>query len=199
MKIFIKSSKIIKSYKNIFNIRNTKNIKNIKCHVNKPEIYTDGSLMNKNKMAIGVWSNYYDIQSSYKLKGLPDTNRVELAAIFCAMLYLRNKKEDAYILTDSQTSLSLINEDKHCKDKFKILVDTIKYIKNDIKKNIFFYKVKAHSKNIGNDNADRLAKLGNKELNTKYLILPDDIINKKYKYEDLGDIIDKLTKLNNIF
>jgi ribonuclease HI len=170
----------------------------LKCKKNS-EIYTDASLMNKNKMSIGIWSQHYNIRSSYKLKGYPDSNRAELGAIFCAMLYIRNKKEDTYILTDSQTSLGLINEQKYCKEKFKILVDSIKYIKTNLKTNIFFSKVKAHSENIGNRHADYLAKQGNINKNVQIFILPDDIINKKYKSEDIGDIIDKITKINNIF
>ena len=174
---------------------------NIKCCIQKlkPEIYTDASFMHKNKMAIGIWSKDYNINSSYKLKGYPDSNRAELGAIFGGMLYTKNKCEDVNILTDSLTSLRLICGDIDCKNKFKILVDSINYLKYNWKGEIIFTKVKAHSKNIGNNNADQLAKIGNNDINIKTLILPDDIIDdNKYNKNDIEDIIAIIIKTNNI-
>jgi len=172
----------------------------IKCCFSKlkSEVYTDASFMHQKRMAIGIWSKDFNINSSYKLKGYPDSNRAELGAIFGGMLYIKNKKEDVNILTDSLTSLRLISGDIDCKNKFKILVDSINYLKYNWKGEIIFTKVKAHSKNIGNNNADLLAKIGNNNINTKTLILPDDIIDYNYNKNDIEDIIDIIVKTNNI-
>lgn len=116
------------------------------------------------------------------------------------MLYTKNKHEDINILTDSLTSLKLIHGDIDCKNKFRILVDSVNFLKYNWKGDISFTKVKAHSRNIGNNNADHLAKIGNNDINIKTLILPDDIINSNYNYHknDIEDIIDIIVKTNNI-
>ena len=76
----------------------------------KSEVYTDASFMRQKRMAIGIWSKDFNINSSYKLKGYPDSNRAELGAIFGGMLYIKNRHEDVNILTDSLTSLRLFSE-----------------------------------------------------------------------------------------
>lgn len=167
------------------------------------EVYTDASLMHRNKMAIGIWSSHYDIQSSYKLKGYSDINRAEMGAILYALLYTKNMGyNDVNILTDSATSLRLIHDNnKICKSKYIILSDSIKHIKSNWKGNIQFTKVKAHSRNVGNNNADQLARYGNvSKDNIKTIILPDDIIcYREYNRDCIDDLLNKVTKLNDIF
>lgn len=163
---------------------------------NKPELYTDASIR-YNKMAIGIWSKYYNMNTSLKLEGSIDSNRGELAAIFAAMLYHNNK--ELIIFTDSQTSIDLIKGDITCHNKYDIINDSIIFLINNWKGNyIKFLKVKSHSKNIGNDFADKLAKFGTIN-NIQTFILPDDIIDSiDYNNKDIGDIVYTIKKLNNI-
>lgn len=181
---------------NFLKMKNHRSKNIIRNSLYKPELYTDASIK-KNIMGIGIWSEYYNISKSFQLKGLSDINRGELGAIFIAMLYQKNK--EIIILTDSQTSLDLIKGKITCKEKYDIINDSILFLLNNWEKNnIKFLKVKAHSKNIGNDNADNLAAIGTMN-DIQTFILPDDVINPiDYNNKDIADIVYTIEKLNRV-
>lgn len=153
------------------------------------EIYTDGSIQNRN-MGVGIWSND-DLCLSYKLKGMVDTNRAELGAITIALLMNTNKN---VIKTDSRTSLSVIKNNNDC-PKFYILKKCIQFLSN---KDMSFLKVKGHSGILGNESADFLADYAvNNNVDT--FILPDDICTyEEINNIDITDIILTVKKMNNI-
>ena len=175
-----------------------------KYHIN--EIYTDSSLR-RSRLGVGIWNKHDKIEQSYKLSGLLDINRGELAAIFIAMLSISNKK-DISIISDSETALSIIRDKKDtCKDKYKILNNSVQFLKSSWKGDISFHKIKGHSGNIGNDYADKLAGMAtNDNCDDNYddnceiskFILPDELdISNDYKI-DIADVLHTIRSLNNI-
>lgn len=156
-------------------------------------IYTDASIKNK-QMGIGIWSSDENIAISRRIDGYTDINRAELVAIFCSLLYTRKTiPSNKIILTDSITSIKSIKGDVYC-DKFSNITEYIQIILSNWDGYVRFQKVKGHSGDIGNNEADKLA--GNSILvpNTKMFIIPDFI-----NYENIVDMdkyFDYLYQLN---
>jgi ribonuclease HI len=169
----------------------TRNQTNILSTLSLPEIYTDASIVHADT-GIGVWSHFYGISDMWRLSGMVDINRAELAALFIAML--KKKGGDVTFLTDSLTAIKLIQEEIVC-DKYSCLVRCIRYLAENWKGHIRFRKVKGHSGNIGNDNADFLARYS---INSKANIftLPDDIAGADIPHDSLDDVIFTVKKIN---
>ena len=159
-------------------------------------VYTDASVMHR-IAGIGIWSEYYKLNNSGSLKGLIDINRAELGAIFIALLKL-NYQGNVYILSDSITALQLINGSIDIY-KFSLIAKCIQYMRDNWNGSIKFKKVKGHSGNIGNENADRLAHDGViNHYKRKQLYLPDDIFGKGKINSDVFDMKDILHAVKNI-
>lgn len=160
-------------------------------------VYTDASIINK-IAGIGIWSKYYEISNSWSLKGnnLVDINRSELGAILIALIKL-NYQGNVHILSDSLTSLKLINGSISI-DKFSLITHCIQYMRDNWQGEIKFKKVKGHSGNIGNENADKLAHNGViNHCKNKPLYLPDDIFGKKQE-QDIKLILDMTKNINEL-
>lgn len=175
------------NFKSFFKKRNLKFV----------EIYTDASIR-YNHIGIGIWSEPLKMKSrkicqpkinmSRRLKGLLDVNRAELAAIFCALLYVyKNPRvyKNAIICTDSSIALECIKGTVYC-EKFSVLVYCIHYLLFKNKKSqIRFKKVKGHSGLKGNDHADSLARIATeKDNSTKYMTLPDNHFTSIYNLDE---------------
>lgn len=160
-------------------------------------VYTDASIINK-VAGIGIWSNHYELNNSWALKNnsLIDINRAELGAILIALIKL-DYNGDVHILSDSLTSLKLINGSIEL-EKFSLITRCVQYMRDNWKGIIKFKKVKGHSGNIGNENADKLAHVGVvNHCQTKPLYLPDDIFTKD-KGQDIKQILDITKNINEL-
>lgn len=159
-------------------------------------VYTDASIMNK-IAGIGIWSDRYELNNSWSLKGHLDINRAELGAILIALLKL-NYEGNVHILSDSLTALKLINGSIQL-DKFSLIANCVQYMRDNWSGSINFKKVKGHSGNIGNENADRLAHNGvMNHYHHKPLYLPDDIFGKGKINSDILDIKEILNTIKNV-
>lgn len=134
-------------------------------------VYTDASIID-GMMGIGVWCDDvgYDIQKHLYIESadeVSDINRGELSAILFALLKLKSCREDdcvqqsqdVVVMTDSLTSIRLIQGTQYSA-KFDVLVKCIQHVVREWKGRVFFKKIKGHSGNVGNDNADFLARYG---------------------------------------
>jgi len=105
-----------------------------------------------------------------------DTNRAELAAIYCGLLLAPTGSGNIEVFTDSLTALQLINGNfKHV--KYDSLVNCVKYVADKKFINVNYRKVKAHTGVYGNEIAHILARAG-AQLNSKQFHVPcfgDDI------------------------
>lgn len=159
-------------------------------------VYTDASIMNK-MAGIGIWSNHYEFSNSWSLKGMLDINRAELGAILVALIKL-NYEGNVHILSDSLTSLKLINGSLQL-DKFSLITHCIHYIKDNWKGILKFKKVKGHSGNIGNENADKLAHDGVMNHHTnKCIYLPDDLYKGEKRDHNIKDIVSNFKNINEL-
>ena len=160
----------LKLNKDILPIRKKKKtIYNNTFNSDKEIIYTDASIRmvgNEPQSGIGVWfgcQNDKNISQQLLHEHKNDINYCELIAIYMAIIKSDTDKEIT-IYTDSFTSMKLINEG-----------NTEKYVKNKKYENIVFLilkniqlrkkhtnilKVKAHTGDIGNSNADLMARIG---------------------------------------
>lgn len=127
--------------------------------VPKVVVYTDASIV-KNKMAVGIWCNHGELklEKSFRLTGLLDINRGELAAILLGLMMIPNTY-DVIVKTDSITSIQLIKKKIWC-EKYNDLVDAIRILLENWQGSVQIVKVKGHSGDVGNDNADYLARYG---------------------------------------
>ncbi len=158
-------------------------------------VYTDASVVNKSA-GIGIWSEYYNINNSWALKGLIDVNRAELGAILIALISL-NYTGNVNILSDSLTSLKLISGSIDLA-KFSLITHCIQYMKSNWQGDLHFRKVKGHSGNIGNEHADSLAYEGVMYIRKKHIYLPDDIFGKENRDYDLKHIVDTTKIINDL-
>lgn len=160
----------IKLNKDILPIRKRKEIINHQIDPSDQEIiYTDASIRmvgTELQSGIGVWfgcQNDKNISQRLLYEYNNDINYCELFAIYMAIIRSDPNKEIA-IYTDSFTSMKLIsegyNEKKVRNKKYEDIVFLI--LKNiqlrKTKTNIF--KVKAHTGDVGNSNADLMARIG---------------------------------------
>ena len=161
---------IIKLNKDILPIRKKKElIQNKTNHSNQEFIYTDASIRmvgNELQSGIGVWfgcHNDKNISQRLLYEYNNDINYCELFAIYMAIIKSDPDKEIT-IYTDSYTSMKLINEgniekcvrNKKYENIVFLILKNIQLRKN--KTNIL--KVKAHTGDVGNSNADLMARIG---------------------------------------
>ena len=99
-----------------------------------------------------------------------DINRLELSAIFTSIAMV-DPDLDTLVFTDSQTSISNIVT-KMKRTKYDKLAKFVLQLSKERNGHVYVSKVKAHSGDPGNDEADRLAKQGT--VSDKLLILPDE-------------------------
>ena len=160
----------LKLNKDILPIRKKKETTN---HHNDPSnqeiIYTDASIRmvgNELQSGIGVWfgcQNDKNISQRLLYEYNNDINYCELFAIYMAIIRSDPDKEIT-IYTDSFTSMKLINEgytekivrNKKYEDIVFLILKNIQLRKT--KTNIL--KVKAHTGDVGNSNADLMARIG---------------------------------------
>jgi ribonuclease HI len=117
----------------------------------------------------GIWNLLLKINISRRLIGLQNILRAEISAIYHTLLILNHEfpQEPAYIFTDSLNSLYLINTQiKHPTQQNNhpnktILALIVKLLKNRVAPTTL-HKVRAHTNIIGNEEAEKLAKEGNK-------------------------------------
>ena len=99
-----------------------------------------------------------------------DINRLELSAIFMSIA-AADPDLDTLIFTDSQTSISNIVT-KMKRTKYDKLAKFVLQLTKERNGHVYVSKVKAHSGDPGNDEADRLAKQGT--MSNKIIVLPDE-------------------------
>ena len=177
-----KTSKLVEIYQN--NIKNN----------NRPiwEFYTDGSLKtidDTKKMAIG-WilvntndSNSIEVEFSAANLGWPSSTKAEVLAILSTILVVL-PHSNMKIYTDSKNAIQQFEQYKkelsvrrQLKINNQISWNTITYLLEKYKIDLELIKVKAHSDNWGNNEADRVA---NKGLYEDYWILNDHLVTSKY-------------------
>ena len=142
--------------------------------------YTDASIKEHNKIqtsGIGVWfgsRNTKNISTRFDIKNISDINICELFAIYLAIINADPDK-DLHIYTDSMVALKLLEHgflyDTVHNKKYEIPVKKILLLIKLRKHKTIISKVKAHNNNIGNDNADYIAKLGVYNNESPYNIL----------------------------
>lgn len=137
--------------------------------INQEIIYTDASIRTFKGIrlsSIGVWfgpSDKRNISRRLNLNHNNDINFCELIAIYTALLHT-TKHIDVVIYTDSYNALQLIEYGYESKDQIfnkkyqEIVCKIVTCIKNRKGKTIL-KKIKAHVGEIGNENADTLARL----------------------------------------
>jgi ribonuclease HI len=121
------------------------------------------------RASYGIWNPLFKINISRRLIGLQNILRAEISAIYHTLLILNHEfpQEPAYIFTDSLNSLYLINTQiKHPTQQNNhpnktILALIVKLLKNRVAPTTL-HKVRAHTNIIGNEEAEKLAKEGNK-------------------------------------
>lgn len=148
-----------------------------------PKIYTDASLR-LGKVGIGVYFDDRDYERaiSKRVMNKMDNNAAEMLCILY-VLHITPIDVPIEVLTDSQSSLTMIeNEFHHKKIKphlHRVVAKTITQTLARRTTPTWFTKVKAHSGDYGNDIADRLAKLGTQipadnTNDTEYLMLANN-------------------------
>jgi ribonuclease HI len=154
-------------------------------------VYTDASIM-RNDIGVGLWNEKHTSHICWRLQGLADINRAELAALFIAMLMHKNEK-NLTLLTDSMTSIKLIRQEITC-EKYSLLVDCILQLAKSWDGNVKFVKVKGHSGIIGNENADFLARYSINSMADVFK-LPDDLFLDSHA-ADISHVLDTTIKVN---
>ena len=102
-----------------------------------------------------------------------DINRLELSAIFTSIAMV-DPDLDTLVFTDSQTSISNIVT-KMKRTKYDKLAKFVLQLSKERNGHVYVSKVKAHSGDPGNDEADRLAKQGT--MSDRLVVLPDEFSN----------------------
>jgi len=150
-------------------------------------VYTDASIRQK-KGGIGICSRTsvtdFEHWDTFRasVNESRDINRNELGAIF-ASISLSDIYSDIIIYSDSLTSINNIVQ-KNKRSKYdKLAAFTLQLVK-ERKGNVYICKVKAHSGNIGNTFADKLAKDGSESIYE--FIMPDEFssIDEWVKYNN---------------
>jgi ribonuclease HI len=148
-------------------------------------IHTDASIRQK-KGGIGICSRTsstnFECWDTFRasVNESRDINRNELGAIF-ASISLSDIYSDIIIYSDSLTSINNIVQ-RTKKNKYdKLAAFTLQLVK-ERNGNVYISKVKAHSGNIGNTYADKLAKDGS--ASNYEFIMPDEFssIDEWVKY-----------------
>ena len=148
-------------------------------------IHTDASIRQK-MGGIGICSRSsntnFECWDTFRasVNEIRDINRNELGAIF-ASISMSDVLSDIVIYSDSLTSINNIVHNAK-KNKYDKLAAFTLQLVSERKGNVYISKVKAHSGNIGNVYADKLAKDGS---SSKYeFILPDEFssIDEWVKY-----------------
>ncbi|CAJ0844758.1 2015_t:CDS:2 [Entrophospora sp. SA101] len=183
--------KLINTYiKN--NICKSKLIESSELYKNSRELvfYTDGSLKDlgtpNTKMGLG-WSqindNYEKSTFSASITNLPSSTHAEIAAILTALLVSPNNCH-VTIFSDSENTIQafckIMSKNEHItfrkliKEKNYLMWFLIKDIIEQLNLKVYLKKVKAHSNNLRNEEADKLAKTGLKSepLNINYENIP---------------------------
>lgn len=144
--------------------------------------YTDASIR-ANRGGLGFVSRNANEEAytfSARAHETKDINRLELSAIFTSIA-MADPDMDTLICTDSQTSISnIVTRAKRTKyDKLAKFVLQLTKKRNG---HVYVSKVKAHSGDPGNDEADRLAKQGT--MSNNIIVLPDEFssIDEWYKH-----------------
>jgi len=134
--------------------------------------YSDASIR-ANKGGIGfVSQNAQNNKFTFSARAheTKDINRLELSAIFTSIAMI-NQELDTVVFTDSQTSISnIVSKAKNT--KYDKLAKFVLQLSKERNGHVYVSKVAAHSGDAGNDEADRLAKLGT--TSDKILVLPDE-------------------------
>ena len=134
--------------------------------------YTDASIHLK-KGGVGFVSTNADKEKySFHARAheIKDINRLELGAIF-AGIAMCDPSVDKLIFTDSQTSITnLVTAGK--KTKYDKLSKFVLQLAKERFGNIYITKVKAHSGDPGNNEADYLARMGT--TSDVLYVLPDE-------------------------
>ncbi|KAL9653905.1 hypothetical protein ABK040_012964 [Willaertia magna] len=160
---------------------NTKKVESKIKQFQKMEIYTDGSakehLVGGGVVFRGYRNNkWYIIKKKYNF-GKGTNNKGEIGTIAQVMKELPNKTK-AIVKTDSQITISLLNNEKY-KGVFQLIKNTIKEIIKDKKLDIEWEHVRSHTNNKYNDIADELANMG--RLNGLNIDI-QNLISNKYIY-----------------
>ena len=183
-----KSNKIIIN-KNIFPSFENNNKPFFPGSEDSETIYTDASIRERNNesvASVGIWygpNNKKNVSQRIISEYDNDINYCELVAIYVAILNA-NENMNTKVYTDSYTSLKLLNEgnnnyDFHVKNiKYRDIVHKILTLIHSRNRTTELYKVKAHNGNIGNMNADMMARLGIFNNDNEHIHVKD--IHKKY-------------------
>lgn len=134
--------------------------------------YSDASIR-ANRGGIGFVSRNANDEAytfSARAHETNDINRLELGAIFTSIA-TTDPDLDTLIFTDSQTSISNIVT-KMKRTKYDKLAKYVLQLSKERNGNVYVSKVKAHSGDPGNDEADRLAKQGT--MSDTIVVLPDE-------------------------
>lgn len=146
--------------------------------------YSDASIR-ANRGGIGFVSRdatggaYVLSARSYETK---DINRLELSAIFTSIA-MTDPDLDTLVFTDSQTSICNITA-KMKRTKYDKLANFVLQLSLERDGHVYVSKVKAHSGDQGNDEADRLAKLGT--VSSNLVIPPDEFtsVDEWFRYHE---------------
>lgn len=163
-------------------------------------VYTDASIIDR-QIGIGIWSEdtRFELQKYMYVEGVYghdiDINRGELLAILYALMHLKSFTNhytplNVTIMTDSITAIKLLKGSVYC-TKFETIVTSILDLIRSWNGRITIKKVKGHSGDIGNDNADFLARYGvvNRKSGESFLVPPE--------HNDEGDFWNYLRYLNS--
>ena len=137
--------------------------------------YSDASIR-ANRGGIGFVSRNANDQAytfNARVHETKDINKLELTAIFTSIA-MADPDLDTIVFTDSQTSISNIVT-KMKRTKYDKLAKFVLQLSKERDGHVYVSKVKAHSGDPGNDEADRLAKQGT--MSDKILILPDEFMS----------------------
>ncbi|AGE54604.1 RNase H [Paramecium bursaria Chlorella virus KS1B] len=150
-------------------------------------VYTDASIRQK-KGGIGICSRSsvtdFEQWDTFRasVNETKDINRNELGAIF-ASISMTDIYSDIVIYSDSLTSINnIVNRTK--RNKYDKLSSFTLQLVKERKGNVYISKVKAHSGNIGNTFADKLAKDGSESIYE--FVMPDEFssIDEWVKYNN---------------
>lgn len=127
-------------------------------YANTYHIYTDGSLMDTIP-GFGFYDPVERISFSYRLKTGFTIMNTEIAAIIKAIEYANNKNaKELTIFTDSKSACSLLNNSQQT-DNY-LIKKLINLVEDSCIDKVFIQWIPGHINLLGNDRADRAAKLG---------------------------------------